>query len=367
MTLNFFAFLTAISLFISALLSLFFFVTRRGNVMENRILAALMVIFTLQIFYSYMTSFYAPESSLNWHKLLFLIRQTSFLIGPLIYFYTGAFLKKKIAFRYDLTVHFIPFAGAMFFLPLYYRGVDRFIIWESPIDLYTTILILIHTLIYLVLSWRFAWVGPTEFKETLKGLRPDSQSRWIQILLVGFILVWMVNLNSFALYMILKRPGWCAYTASIYALVVFLFISSIMFLLLMKPEIFYFTAKYKNTRFGPGEKEEYLQRLELHMEQQKPYLNPDITLEILADEISINPRILSQLINETYQKNFKSYILEYRIKESMKLLSDTRHHKLTVLEVLYQVGFNSKSTFNNQFKLYTNQTPLEFKAQYLRN
>jgi AraC-like DNA-binding protein len=99
------------------------------------------------------------------------------------------------------------------------------------------------------------------------------------------------------------------------------------------------------------------------MEANKPFLNPDITLELLAGEIGVSPRILSQIINETYKKNFKSYILEYRIKESMKILADARQSKLTILEILYQVGFNSKSAFNNQFKLFTNLTPLEYRSK----
>jgi len=99
------------------------------------------------------------------------------------------------------------------------------------------------------------------------------------------------------------------------------------------------------------------------METNKPFLNPEITLESLANEISVNPRILSQIINETFKKNFKSYILEYRIKESMKILADSKHSKLTILEILYQVGFNSKSAFNNQFKLFTNLTPIEYRSK----
>ena len=87
------------------------------------------------------------------------------------------------------------------------------------------------------------------------------------------------------------------------------------------------------------------------------------TLESLANEISLNPRILSQIINETYKKNFKSYILEYRIKESMQILADSKHSKHTILEILYQVGFNSKSAFNNQFKIYTNLTPIEYRSK----
>jgi AraC-like DNA-binding protein len=136
-----------------------------------------------------------------------------------------------------------------------------------------------------------------------------------------------------------------------------------MMVLLFRPDCHYTIAKYKNTRLAEPEKQEYLSRLNACMESDRPYLNPDITLEVLAAELSMNPRLLSQVINDTYKKNFKSYILEYRIQESMKILADSKHSTLTVLEVLYQVGFNSKSAFNNQFKLYTHLTPLEYRSR----
>jgi len=196
-------------------------------------------------------------------------------------------------------------------------------------------------------------------------LSVSSHYTWLHVLLLGFILIWIINLNSFAIWMIAGKPGWCAYTASIYGLIVFLFVNTIMFLLLIKPDIYYVITKYRNNKLVEQDKQEYLQRLNSFMEKEKPYLNPDITLESLANDISVNPRILSQLINETFHKNFKSYILEYRIKASMQMLADAKYHRHTVLEILYEVGFNSKSAFNNQFKLLTNLTPLEYRSKFI--
>jgi AraC-like DNA-binding protein len=363
MVLNIFNILTVISIFLTTVLSLFFFINKRGFIHENKILAILLLIFNLQIFYSYATSAFAWRYFMDWHKALFLVRQTSFLIGPLIYLYVNSFLKRKDVRDYRLTLHFLPFAAAVIFLLIYYRYLDQFVIWESIIDLDFTVLILTHSLIYIVLSVLSMESTTISFKGFYKSILISSRNRWLQILLVGFIIIWIVNLNSFAVYMIVKRPGWCAYTVSIYALVAFLFINTIMFFLLFKPDVYYIIAKYKNNKLSEPDKSEYLRKLNFCMETNKPYLNPEITLEALASEISVNPRILSQIINETYKKNFKSYILEYRIKESMQILSDAKYSKLTVLEILYQVGFNSKSAFNNQFKLFTNLTPIEYRSK----
>lgn len=363
MSLNLFNILTVISVFITLMLSLFFFINKRGFVLENKLLACLLTIFNIQIFYSFATSTFAFQYFMDWHKPLFLLRQASFLTGPLIYFYVNSFLKKKDVFNYRSTVHFLPFAIAVLFLLFYYRQINVFVIWESVLDLNFTILILAHNLVYILLSILSMKTTTISFQGFYKNILISAQNPWLQILLVGFIVLWIVNLNSFAIFMIVKRPGWCAYTASIYALAAFLFINTIMFFLLLKPDVYYIIAKYKNTRLKADDKSEYVQKLQHYMESQKPFLNPDITLESLAGDLSLNPRILSQIINETYKKNFKSFILEYRIRESMKILSDEKHSNLTILEVLYQVGFNSKSAFNNQFKLFTNLTPIEFRSK----
>ena len=363
MTLNLFTVLTILSVFVTMILSLFFFINKKGFVEENRLLAVLLLIFNLQIFYSFATSTFAWQYFMDWHKPLFLLRQTSFLTGPLIYFYVNSFLKKKDVSYNHISAHFLPFSGAVLFLLLFYRQVYSFVIWESVLDLDFTILILAHNLIYLVLSLQSMKSTTISFRGFYKNILISAQNPWLQILLVGFIIIWIVNLNSFAIFMIVKRPGWCAYTASIYALAAFLFINTIMFFLLMKPDVYYVIAKYKNNKLRENDKSAYLQKLNSYMEADKPYLNPDITLESLSNALSVNPRILSQIINETYKKNFKSYILEYRIRESMKILADEKHSNLTILEVLYQVGFNSKSAFNNQFKLFTNLTPIEYRSR----
>ena len=50
----------------------------------------------------------------------------------------------------------------------------------------------------------------------------------------------------------------------------------------------------------------------------------------------------------------------------MEILQNPEKRKLTILEILYDVGFNSKSSFNTAFKKYTNQTPTEFRQKALK-
>jgi AraC-like DNA-binding protein len=364
MTLNFFTILTLFSVFLTSILSLFFFVTRKGPGAENKILGTLLVIFNLQIFYSFATSIYTYQYFLEWHKTIFLLRQTSLLIGPLFYLYVNSFLKRKEILHTRSLFHFLPFIAVVIILLILFRQPGRFIIWLSVLDLYDTLFILGSNLVYIILCF----LGMRSMKISLRGLfkriEIASHNTWLQILLLGFIVIWIMNLNSFAIYMIAKKPVWCAYTASIYALSAFLFVNAIMFLLLVNPDAYYIITKYRNNKIKEEDKEDLIQRLNSVMESGKSFLNPEISLESLASEVPVAPRILSQLINETYHKNFKGYILEFRIKESMKILEDPNQRDLTILEILYRVGFNSKSAFNHQFKLYTRLTPLEYRSKF---
>ncbi len=106
-----------------------------------------------------------------------------------------------------------------------------------------------------------------------------------------------------------------------------------------------------------------ISRLNEIMVLQKPYINPELTVELLAKAASMRPKELSELINTQLGQNFFDYVNRYRIEEAQKLLTNPVDKKITVLEILYQVGFNSKSSFNTLFKKYTGITPTEFKAR----
>lgn len=365
MIFNLFTIVTIISIFLAFVLSVFFFVTNKGFAPANKILALLLVVFNIQIFYSFSVSNFAFQYFLNSHKTVFILKQTALLLGPLILLYVNSFLKRKFVFQPSTLLHFTPFIAVTAFLLLYYRGIDQFILWNSPLDLISTILILTHNFIYILMSLKSMKSMKISFKGLYKRIKISAPYSWIQVILLGFIIIWIINLNSFAIYMVVQIPGWCAYTGSIFALAVFIFVNTIMFFLLLKPNIYYIIEKYKNNKLKDSDKNEYLQRLKNFMVNEKAYLNPDISLEYVAGEISVNARILSQIINETFNKNFKGYILEFRLKESMQILADDKCSDLTILEILYKAGFNSKSSFNNQFKLYTNLTPQEYRSKFV--
>ena len=102
------------------------------------------------------------------------------------------------------------------------------------------------------------------------------------------------------------------------------------------------------------------EKIESYMEKSKPFTNPNLTLNELANKVKIQPHILSKVINQGFQKNFFDFINNYRIDEFKKRMEDNRYKNHTLISVAYDVGFNSKTAFNRSFKKITNQTPSEF-------
>jgi len=103
---------------------------------------------------------------------------------------------------------------------------------------------------------------------------------------------------------------------------------------------------------------ENLEKMTVFMQTEKPYLNPEISLQKLALALGFSDKQLSQVMNQYTGKHFFDYVNEYRIKDAKELL---KNKELTVLEVLYDVGFNSKSSFYTAFKKETNQTPTSYR------
>lgn len=124
------------------------------------------------------------------------------------------------------------------------------------------------------------------------------------------------------------------------------------------------TSKKKTKALSAKESEvksQYLETLITFMNDKKPYLDFELTLQKLSVKTKIPEKELSLLINHHLGKHFFDFINEYRINDAKKLLQATSKKDLTVLEILYEVGFNSKSSFYSAFKKATNQTPTQYR------
>jgi AraC-like DNA-binding protein len=121
--------------------------------------------------------------------------------------------------------------------------------------------------------------------------------------------------------------------------------------------------KYSNSGLSEEEIRLIIVKLEHVMENQKFYLDPEITMDELADTINCSRHHLSQVLNAGLQKSFYDYINGYRVEEAKILLSDIAKANYKVSSIAYDAGFNSLSAFNEVFKKLTGVTPSQYRKQ----
>ena len=144
----------------------------------------------------------------------------------------------------------------------------------------------------------------------------------------------------------------------------FVFITSVLLKGLHHNDIFLGgEGKPTSSNPKPEANEKLLQKLKDHLKTSKPYLNPELTINQLAEQLEVPARQLSAVVNSDLGQTFFDLINRYRIEEAKRQLQESEDQKLTILEVMYKVGFNSKSSFNTAFKKYTGTTPTAFKSR----
>jgi AraC-like DNA-binding protein len=97
--------------------------------------------------------------------------------------------------------------------------------------------------------------------------------------------------------------------------------------------------------------------------KEKLFLNEKLTIDDMADKMETNSKYLSQVINESHNQNFYTYINAFRIQEAQKLLKDKYHQKYSIQGIARLAGFSSKSSFNEAFRRVTGMTPSEYQEK----
>ncbi len=217
-----------------------------------------------------------------------------------------------------------------------------------------------------------------QYQKGIRQIRSDVEKvslNWIRQLIISFLVVLALDIT----YQIFGRNLTALGEDLIYIiqLVMVLFLITMMVMkALAQPQIFNgFTVdrlmelntpkqKYSSSSLKEIDLIRFEENIKIHLETQKSYLNPQYSLAMLADEIGITQRDLSFVINDRFKKNFFEFINAYRIEYAKELLIKSKDKKLTILEIIYETGFNSKSSFYTAFRSHTNMTPKEFKSSF---
>lgn len=337
----------------------------RGDRQANRLLAVVMLLFAVTMI-EYVL--YWTHCLGQFPHLAELSSQFPFLLGPLMWLYLRTiYTGNKI--KYPDWLHFVPFFVAMLLLMPWYlldaagkqaifNGEARFPL-EAP-----TINLLIYSRILHMLGYA-AWNAVFIARQPRVGI--TTAWAWT---LNGFYTGYLVAYTSyFVLYWTrLLNPQWdyqvsAAMTAFIYLIAYSGYVQPAVF------EGYRWTepdapVKYRNSGLTPEASRSLLQNLNLLMEQEKIYHDPDISLEKLALALNASKHHVSQVINEHEGSSFFEYVNQLRVEEARQLLAETSRSDMHVIEVAYAVGFNNKASFNAAFKRATGMTPTEYRRSH---
>jgi AraC-like DNA-binding protein len=287
-----------------------------------------------------------------------------FFYGPLIYFYV-----KSLEYK-DFKLSSLDFLHAV---PWFFVWIARVLLNEESFSL-IGIVVSVQVFTYLFLSLR----SISRYQKVLQYTQSSYHSialSWLKQFIVLMIFIGLVdivhNISVFQLYWL----EWVIYLILIASLLIL--ITLMVFKGLRHPELFMGITKeeeafvfeknekYSLSRLSSEEAEQVARQIQEYMSVAKPYFDPQLNLQTLAEELDISARTISQVINSRFGQNFSEFVNDYRIKEAIQLLSNKKETTKTVLEILYEVGFNSKSNFYAAFKQQTGESPNTFRKRIL--
>lgn len=368
---------TTISLLISLLLAIFLLTVKTKHRVSNALFAAFLLLTAIDIFEPWFNILFDGPSNLGMFRSSF-----AFLQIPVFYLYILSVCYSDFKLKPKHLLHLLPFLVAnLILLPRFY-GVDAtskisFIQnRQSMIELqFNHILIHIQIVIYIIAVFRLLRKTKRLYLENYAGKNISSYN-WLFQFTVVLTIVYMVAL----LKNILKFSDYphVSEWIKIGLLVSQLFIICwYLFKALNHPGLFRnIDSKLKLVSEMVSEKEsgeesvadekeynEELLKLKKYMVEKKPFLNSSLTIQDISGDIEIPVRDLSLLINHQLGQHFYDFVNTYRIEAAMDILKDDTKSKVTILEILYEVGFNSKSSFNTAFKKHTGTTPTYYRKE----
>lgn len=107
-------------------------------------------------------------------------------------------------------------------------------------------------------------------------------------------------------------------------------------------------------------------KLQSLMEEQKVYKNEGLTIGALAELMNEQEYRLRRLINgQLGFRNFNDYLNQYRVNEACEILSDPAQTRKTILEIAYDLGYQSIGPFNKAFKDLKGTTPTAYRKSQI--
>lgn len=361
---------TVISLFVSFFLMFFLLTVKTEHKTSNRIFAFFLLITAIDASEPLMALISDGPSNLG------MLRTTmAFLQIPAFYLYVLSVCYSDFRWKWKYLVHLIPFLVAtVTLMPRFYlvdvdSKTDFLLNRQNMIELQLTHwLFHLQVLVYFTAVFLLLRKAKKLYMENNSGGNLNSY-QWLfqftSVLAVLYLIVIFKNIFKFSDYTYISD-----YIKVVILVSQLLIICWYLFKALNNPSLFRnIDSKLKlvsdiileDKKVEPETLNEDLLKLKKYMADEKPFLNPALTIQDISKEINVPVRELSVLINHQLGQHFYDFVNTYRVENAMEILKDSTKSKVTILEILYEVGFNSKSSFNTAFKKHTGNTPTNYR------
>lgn len=316
--------------------------------------------------------------------LFFLGQMSALLFAPLVYIYTNLLIGEKINKKHPMylaTLITIAISGsfAIEFMVImspeeqsnYLYGLQNEPYpWQQ--DLINTIFIILQQ-IYFTL----AAINIYNYKKRVTNQLSNFSKTKLSYISRFIILIWILNLITIVLYVTLPMTfvEYIGLPSVLIVIYIFILFYAYYYNSVFTPEAYEqfltdnapVTEKnlydyVSNTPVQKDELEIIANKIQRLLEDEEPFTNSDLTLDMLAKMVKIPGNKVSAAINKVMKKTFFDLINEKRV-EKAKIILKEKHDKLTIQAIAEEAGFSSRASFYRAFRKYTDITPVEFLKQ----
>lgn len=365
-----------------SLFGAFVLATKKRVEIADRILIACLLTFAFK-FALYIMSIEHGE----FFDMAFSMGLMPLTFGPYLYLYTCYLVERKDGFEYRDLLHFLPFFLVTAFYFLFFKNVDfndvnyfrndRYLWVRMLYGLIFSASIIAYTVFTYVKLWRFRKDISSNFSYWTRQLK----LMWLNFIPAMFVILFAVYfvagaINAFSFRKVVDITQFSHIGLTVIAFAISYFGLRQMSLFRPvyvkseppKPKVNNAEnndeeepEKKPKARFTEEEAALLIAKLNRHMEEEKPYINPELTLYDLSSQMNLSKNELTDLLNNHIGKNFFAYVNEFRLNAVIRKFENPDFSHYTIIAIAYDCGFNSKSTFNSIFKQHTGQTPSEYK------
>ncbi|NMH89074.1 helix-turn-helix domain-containing protein [Flavivirga algicola] len=289
-------------------------------------------------------------------------------LAPLIFVYIKSIFQPYKSLIKKNLVHFTPFLIYLiiYILPSVVNHLAEKEVFQHVKLIDATMnqgLVLdLISLVYLILSARLFLVSKQHLKHQYSNINAKD-FLWIRNFLFCFIIIIILDLILVFLALWFNlNPAELGYITIVFLVASMIYLGyygltqSTIFL----PD-FLVDKRAKPREINISELSGFQEKLEYSLNTDKPYLQPGLTLSVLAEHLGISDRKLSMVINDIMKTSFYDLINKYRIEEAKKKLASSDYDKYSITGIAEICGFNSKSSFYRIFKKETGMTPTQYK------